>query len=126
MSEEADPLRVVDREPFAYVTTVGRRSGRPHRIEIWFARGGRTLYLLSGGGDRADWVANLRATPRVRVEVGPVDTEATARVVTDDDERAQARRLVFDKYQRQYAGDLTRWRERSLPVAIDLPEEAAS
>jgi hypothetical protein len=27
-------------EPFCYLTTVGRVSGRPHTIEIWFALDG--------------------------------------------------------------------------------------
>lgn len=111
----------LDAEPFAYVTTTGRNSGRPHRIEIWFARSGSSLYLLSGGGDTADWVRNLRKSPAVDVEVGPVATRATARVIEDPDEDALARRLVFEKYDPQYSGDLTDWRARALPVAIDLP-----
>jgi hypothetical protein len=35
-------------EDFCYLTTVGRVTGRPHTIEIWFAREGSTLYMLSG------------------------------------------------------------------------------
>jgi hypothetical protein len=35
-------------------------------------------------------------------------------------EQELARRLVAEKYQPSYAGDLRRWREASLPVAIDL------
>ena len=41
-------------EDFAYLTTTGRKSGRPHRIEIWFAIDDGKLYLLSGGADKAD------------------------------------------------------------------------
>src|SRR5438874_520775 len=58
------------REPFMYLTTIGRRSGRPHRIEIWFAAYNGRLYLRAGGRDRADWVRNVRANPRVTVELG--------------------------------------------------------
>jgi deazaflavin-dependent oxidoreductase (nitroreductase family) len=57
-------------EQYCYLTTRGRVSGRPHRIEIWFALDGSTLYLLSGGRERSDWVKNLRATPEVTVELG--------------------------------------------------------
>jgi hypothetical protein len=42
-------------------------------------------------------------------------------VVTDPKEDELARRLVYEKYQRGYVGDLTGWRRSSLPVAIDLP-----
>ncbi len=35
-----------------------------------------------------------------------------------------ARRVVTNKYQPGYAGDLRGWREASLPVAIDLEHRA--
>jgi len=57
-------------QPYCYLTTTGRVSGRPHRIEIWFAIDGGTLYMLSGGRERSDWVKNLRRTPAVTVELG--------------------------------------------------------
>jgi deazaflavin-dependent oxidoreductase (nitroreductase family) len=104
---------------FCYLTTRGRRSGRPHEIEIWFAVAGTTFYLLSGGGASADWVRNLRAEPAVTVRVGDAVWSAAGRVVGDDGEAARARRLVFEKYQPRAGGDLTRWRDTALPVAID-------
>ena len=110
--------------PFCYLTTTGRVSGRPHTIEIWFALRDRTLYLLSGGGDRSDWVRNLLAHPEVSVRLGRRDAPALAaraRVVDpSSDEDDLARRLVTGKYQPGYGGDLTGWRRSSLPVAVDL------
>lgn len=106
-------------EPFCYVTTTGRVTGRPHTIEIWFAARGATIYLLSGGGDRADWVRNLLRRPRVGVRVGELRADATARVVTDVEEDRLARDLVHDKYAS--GSELRRWRDAALPVAIDLP-----
>ncbi|UDY36616.1 nitroreductase family deazaflavin-dependent oxidoreductase [Dermatobacter hominis] len=111
---------------FCYLTTTGRRSGAPHRIEIWFAVAddGTTLYLLAGGRDSSDWVRNLRADARCTVGIATRDAPAhpgEARVLdVDDDESAAARQLVFDKYQPRGHGDLAGWRDRSLPVAIDL------
>ena len=110
--------------PFCYLTTTGRVSGRPHTIEIWFALDGPTLYLLSGGGGRSDWVRNLQASPQVTVRIGRRDAPARAgraRVVAPGtDEDALARRLVSGKYQPGYGGDLSGWRRSSLPVAVDL------
>jgi deazaflavin-dependent oxidoreductase (nitroreductase family) len=106
---------------FCYLTTTGRVSGKPHEIEIWFASDdGTTLYLLSGGGERADWVRNIQADGSVHVRVDDEEWDGDARVVTDDGERRAAAQLVFDKYQPRYSGDLASWRERSLPVAIRL------
>jgi deazaflavin-dependent oxidoreductase (nitroreductase family) len=111
-------------DDFCYLTTTGRSTGRLHEIEIWYAADGDTLYLLSGGGDRADWVRNLRANPAVTVRLGDTTYPATARVVHDAAEDRRARTLVFEKYQPRYAGDLERWREAALPVALDLTQNA--
>jgi deazaflavin-dependent oxidoreductase (nitroreductase family) len=107
-------------EQYCYLTTTGRVTGRPHRIEIWFVIDGDTLYMLSGGRDRSDWVRNLRREPRVTVELGNAGFAGEARVVEDEAEDARARRLVHDKYAESYGGDLTSWRRTSLPVAVDL------
>jgi deazaflavin-dependent oxidoreductase (nitroreductase family) len=113
---------------FCYLTTTGRVSGRPHTIEIWFARRAARLYVLSGGGDRADWVRNLRRRPEVVVRIGRRHGRALpgrARVLdpgTPEDELA--RDLLVAKYQPDYGGDLSGWRRSSLPVAIDLEGEA--
>ena len=106
---------------FCYLTTRGRVSGRPHEVEIWFARAGETLYLLSGGGDRADWVRNLRAEPEVTVRVGDATSPARGRVIeAGTAEDGLARRVVFEKYQPQSGGDLRGWRDTAVAVAIDV------
>jgi deazaflavin-dependent oxidoreductase (nitroreductase family) len=107
-------------DDFCFLTTRGRVTGRPHEIEIWFAADGDTLYLLSGGGARSDWVRNLRADPAVTVRVHDAGYDAVARVVDDPAEERRARTLVFDKYQPRSGGDLATWRESALPIALDL------
>lgn len=114
--------------PFCYLTTTGRVSGRPHTVEIWFARRGPTLYLLSGGGERADWLRNLRRRPEVTVRIGRRNARQLpghARVVDPGSpEDELARDLLVEKYQPGYGGDLSGWRRSSLPVAIDLEGQA--
>ena len=110
-------------ESFCYVTTRGRRTGRPHVIEIWFGAAGRTLYLLSGGGRRSDWVRNLIADPAVRVGVGRSGPErpATARIVEEAEEDELARRLLASKYQGwREGGRMSSWARTALPIALDL------
>ena len=79
------------------VTTKGRRSGLPHRIEIWFYRVGDTNYLtgMPGFTSEPDWYQNLLATPQFTVHLKHgvrADLAAIARPVTDGDER----RRVFE------------------------------
>jgi deazaflavin-dependent oxidoreductase (nitroreductase family) len=103
---------------YCYLTTTGRHTGAPHRIEIWFAIGDGVVYLLSGGGDRSDWVRNLMISPEVTIEVGGERRTTRARIVTDPAEDASARALVLGKYAPRYRGDLIDWGRTSLPVAI--------
>jgi deazaflavin-dependent oxidoreductase (nitroreductase family) len=103
---------------YCYLTTVGRVSGERHEIEIWFALAGGVVYLLSGGGDRSDWVRNLRAEPDVAIRLGTDSRPAVARVVTDADEDSLARRLLLEKYRARYSGDLDEWGRTSLAIAV--------
>lgn len=105
---------------YCYVTTTGRRTGKSHEIEIWFGARGDTLYLLSGSGDRSDWVRNLLVDPQVTVRIEGESLPGRARRVAHPDEDALARRLLVDKYAPRYRGSLDRWGRESLPVAIDL------
>jgi deazaflavin-dependent oxidoreductase (nitroreductase family) len=113
-------------DDFCYLTTRGRVTGRPHEIEIWFAldtAGATTLFLIAGGGDGSDWVRNLRAEPVVTVRVGDTTYSARARVIeAESEEDERARTLVHDKFAPRYSGDLTEWRDRALPVAVDILE----
>ena len=107
------------------MTTTGRRTGRPHTIEIWFAASPSrsTLYLLAGGRERADWVRNLMVDPAVSVRVGRSGAEgpATARVLeAGSEEDTLARRLVLQKYAAPGSRDLDGWGRSALAVAVDL------
>ncbi len=83
------------------LTTTGRRTGRPHAIEIWFAARNGRIYLLAGGRDGSDWVRNLRAEPRVSLRIGGAPRTGRARVIEDGTpEDALARRLLVAKYGR--------------------------
>lgn len=107
-------------EAFCYITTTGRVTGRPHEIEIWFGMQDSTIYLLSGGGERSDWVRNIAAHPDVRVRIGPAEFGGRGRIVMDQEEDALARRLLLEKYSPTYSGDLDDWGRTALPVAVDL------
>jgi deazaflavin-dependent oxidoreductase (nitroreductase family) len=114
-------LRALAGENFCYLTTTGRVTGRPHEIEIWFVLvpEAQTLYMLSGGGDRSDWVKNLRRDPEVTVRIAGERFGGRAREAKDAEEDELARRLLVEKYENS-PGRLENWRRRALPVVVDL------
>ena len=112
-------------EQFCYLTTTGRRTGRPHTIEIWFAVQDGVLYLLAERGDRSDWVRNLRVQAAVEVRLGAETRPGRARVVDDPAEADRARRAVAAKYEDWREGEpLEGWVLAALPVAVDFPAPA--
>jgi deazaflavin-dependent oxidoreductase (nitroreductase family) len=116
MHDVLEPARDDD---YCYLTTIGRVSGLPREIEIWFAVHGHTLYMLAGN-HASDWVKNLRKTPQVTLRLRNQSLVGTARVVEDTTEDALARRLVVAKYQPRDADDLGEWGRNALPVAVDF------
>jgi deazaflavin-dependent oxidoreductase (nitroreductase family) len=80
------------------ITTLGRRTGRPRRIEIWFYRVGETNYLSGLPGKRS-WYANLQAHPAFTFHLKNgirADLPATARTVTDPTERHRILSEIVD------------------------------
>ena len=123
---DAISLETWSGEPYAYLTTIGRSSGRPHRIEIWFAAHEGRIWLMSGGRDRSDWVRNLMANPRVTIELGGEARTGVARVLRPEtEEDALARELLVAKYATP-ANPLDHWKRRSLPVVIEFRDAGAT
>jgi deazaflavin-dependent oxidoreductase (nitroreductase family) len=73
------------------ITTTGRRSGKPRRIEIVFYRLGEDVYLSGIPAPKArDWLANLAANPRFTLHLKhgvATDLPATATVILEPAER---------------------------------------
>jgi len=114
-------LSTVKDQDYCYLTTTGRVSGHSHEIEIWFGINDSILYLLSGGGDKSDWVKNLLKNPSVTVRIAKHTFIGTARPVTDDAEDTKARYMLAEKYQEWEEGrTLSQWARTALPIAIDL------
>ncbi len=109
----------------AYLTTTGRRTGQPHRIEIWFAAHDGRIYLLAGGRERSDWVRNLQAHAQVTVELGDETHVGAAHILqAGTDEDRQARELLVAKYRE--GDNLDEWGRTALPVVIAFPADGDS
>ena len=78
------------------ITTIGRRTGKPRRIEITYHVIDGHMYIsgLPVAGRTRAWLRNMAAEPRFTFHLKgrvPADIPATARVITDEAER----RAVF-------------------------------
>ncbi len=107
------------------ITTVGRRTGDPRRIEIWCHLMDGQLYLAASPGPRS-WYANLSANPEVTLHLKDdvkADIPVRARPVTDDSERRDTfTRLRAQSAFRQGQGlDVETWVSGSKLVEL-IPE----
>lgn len=104
------PDRTID------ITTTGRRSGRPRRIEIVFYRSDDDMYLSGIPAPKMrDWLANLTADPQFTFHLkhGVIaDLPATATVINDPAER----RRVLAGFVNQF--NLRRDPDGPWPVAV--------
>jgi deazaflavin-dependent oxidoreductase (nitroreductase family) len=114
-------LESLSREEYCYLTTTGRVTGNPHEIEIWFGVQNNSVYLMSGGGTKSDWVKNLLKNSNVSVRIAKYVFKGTARLVQEEREEMIVRHILADKYkEREADGSLSEWARTALAVAIDV------
>ena len=70
-----------------YLTTIGRSTGLPREIEIWFVVCRDRFYLFAETGVAAAWVKNIRRNPAVTIRIGERQCGATARVLDRETDR---------------------------------------
>lgn len=89
------------------ITTTGRKTGQPRRIEIVFFHVDGRVYITGFPGTRA-WMANLRAEPRFTFHLKKgvaADLPATARQVTDMEERETVLQVALRTWRREHQLD---------------------
>ena len=119
--DRVNALEKYSAEQYCYLTTTGRVTGNPHEIEIWFGLNDRTLYLLSEGRDKSDWVRNLMKTPAVTIRILRKKFKGTARLVTDRNEEMMVRQMLATKYEQWRVGQsFSHWARTALVIGIDL------
>jgi len=94
----ADLLEAAKHEREVKLTTLGRKSGKPHQVTIWIATDGKHLYVRSGQGLRRNWPQNLVARGEGVLHVGKTEVKVKPRHITDPAEA----RMVSGLYKRKY------------------------
>jgi deazaflavin-dependent oxidoreductase (nitroreductase family) len=80
------------------LTTVGRKTGKPHEVTIWITTDGQHLYVRSGGGLRRDWPQNLVARGEAILRIGGRSMNVKPRHLTDPAQARAVSQLVRKKY----------------------------
>lgn len=90
-------------ETFLYLTSIGRVTGNPHQIEIWYVEHDDCFYLCSEYPDTSDWVLNIKHNPSVSFYISerghsPSPQDAHATIIEDDTLLAILREKFDAKY----------------------------
>jgi deazaflavin-dependent oxidoreductase (nitroreductase family) len=119
--------RALSRGHLIDITTTGRTSGKPRRIEIVFHNIDGRIYIsgLPSPRKRA-WLANVERNPDMTLHLkGPVkaDLAATARPITDEAERREILEHVARNWRRT---DVERMVAQSPLIEVTFPSATAS
>ena len=74
-------LQSIADDQVLHLTTIGRTTGLPREIEIWFVVFRDRFYLFAETGEAAGWVKNIRGNAKVALRIGERQIDATARVL---------------------------------------------
>lgn len=82
--------------PMILVTHTGAKSGVERTTPLVYSRDGEQVVIIAsmgGAPKNPQWFHNMKANPKVRVEIGTESFDATAEVLTDGPERQR----LFDQ-----------------------------
>ncbi len=107
--------------PVALLTTIGRKTGQLRVSPLLYLRDGDRVVLVASQGGRTNnpmWYLNLKANPKVSVQIRKEVLALTARDATEAERTQYWPQLVamyssFDDYQS--------WTDRTIPIVICDP-----
>ena len=107
--------------PVALLTTTGRKSGQPRISPLYFLRDGDRVVVAAsrGGSDRNPmWYGNLKANPKVQVQIKSEVLDLTARDANEEERARYWPQLVqmYPTYQ-----DYQSWTDRVIPLVVCEP-----
>ncbi|MGD0175423.1 MAG: nitroreductase/quinone reductase family protein [Candidatus Bathyarchaeia archaeon] len=115
-----DDLAKVRSQKFIHLTTKGRKTGRPHTVELWFALGEGKVYL-SHEGSETDWMNNLKQNGQVSFDIGGKNFTGKAHYIKEaTDEAWRCKVALYEKYYGKAAKDVIEdWFSLSKLIAIE-------
>ncbi len=107
--------------PVALLTTTGRKTGQPRVSPLYFLRDGDRVIVAasrSGTDKNPMWYLNLKANPKVSVQIRKEVLDLTARDATDEERANYWPQLVkmYPTYE-----DYQSWTDRVIPLVVCEP-----
>jgi len=124
---DAAVRRSLDRAWNCKLVTIGRKTGMPRRVTIWFAFDGDEV-VLTGGIDGPQWYRNIRASEDVELRIGRYRLAGRARAIEDGPDievvrQCFVRRYLAARLSRPFGGYTN---SVAVRVAIDRCESAST
>lgn len=91
-------------EKFLYLTTIGRKTGKTHKIEIWYVEHENCYYLCAEHGEKSDWVQNIMANPDISFYIAEREQAVPSRkgiasIIENEQLIAELSRKFDEKYK---------------------------
>ena len=107
--------------PVVLLTTTGRKTGQPRVNPLYFVRDGDKVVVAAskGGSDKHPmWYLNLKANPKVQVQIKKEVLDLTARDANDEERDRYWPRLIqmYPSYE-----DYQSWTDRMIPLVVCEP-----
>lgn len=111
---------------YGYLTTRGRKTGKPHKIEISFYYENGKIYLLAHKREdekSTDWYHNLETTPKCTFEIGDELYNCKAISLKENENLDKKIRTGFsNKYGEAYYNSWYGGTNR-LPIVLEILNE---
>jgi deazaflavin-dependent oxidoreductase (nitroreductase family) len=97
------------------ITVIGRKSGKPISIPVWFAFEGDKLYLVPVQGSDTQWYKNALKNRSIGIKAGKAEGEVNAVPVTGP----TGVKAVIEKFRAKYGdGDVKKYYSK-FDVAVE-------
>jgi deazaflavin-dependent oxidoreductase (nitroreductase family) len=108
-------------EKLVYLTTRGRRSGKLHTVEIWFAVRYGKMYL-SHEGKETDWMKNIKNNGQVSFRIGRKNFHGNAHYLEDGMEESWMGKVaLYEKYYGKATKDVIKdWFSLSRLLVVEI------
>jgi len=109
-------------EKYIYLTTIGRKTGNPHTVELWFAIAKGKIYL-SHEGKYTDWMRNIIKDDCVEFRIGNIQFKGRARIIMDGEAFEIGKHALYLKYYGRASEDIINdWFSKSAVIEISMFE----